>query len=486
MLEEACKKKLLSRWPDSHFIEINKINDRSIDFVLELDDGGVGIIEKKSQKASANNSPLNTQWSPGSISQELYQRVLRAIKLNHPIFYATYRTSRIYDEKNKKKLVGFNISLARTTVKLAWHDLFPNDPVPAEAQWTVVAQSVKKQGQYLVITHTLKDGSSKQVNEYKLEIEKISKAIYDSTLTFKTFPFNIPHSHKITEKNIVTYDRSIDEWEQHVEQKALLQDSNVQSKRCSNCSLSFFDTSSQQRCYSCFTAEQSITRDKAIKLCQQAEKLASQTDWQQTASSVKQLQLDWQQLSSLPRDDSEKLWTRFQTATQLFFDARSKHFEQQDKVRMANRKKAERLIAKAKKISGSTEWKETAQAIKNLQQDWKAVNPLPREDADELWQRFRSVTQTFFDRRAAYFDDMDSQRNENRRKAECLIEKAQRWSGSDDWKQAAEELKNLQQQWKNVNPLPREDADILWCNFQGLCQAFFDRKAAHYQKRNRQ
>jgi hypothetical protein len=120
-----------------------------------------------------------------------------------------------------------------------------------------------------------------------------------------------------------------------------------------------------------------------------------------------------------------------------------------------------------------------------LQQDWKAVNPLPRDDADNLWQQFQSVTQNFFDRRAAYFDDMDSQRNENRRKAECLIEIAKRWSGSDDWKQAAEELKDLQQQWKSVNPLPREDADTLWCNFQGLCQAFFDRRAAHYQKKHR-
>jgi hypothetical protein len=452
--------------------------------VIELDDGSLGIIEKKSQKASANKSPLNTEWSLCSVSPELYQRVIRAIKLNYPIFYTTYKTTGIYDKKNKKKLVGFNVSLARKKTKLAWHDLFPDDPVPAEAQWTIVAQTAKKQGQYLVVTHTSKDGKSKQVNEYKLEIEKISRAIYDSTMTFKTFPFNIPHSHKITEKKVVTYDRSMDEWEQHVEQKGLLEDSNVQRKRCSNCSKSFFDTSSQQLCFSCCTAEQAVTHKQAIKLCKQAEKLSSQTDWQQTANSVKQLQADWQQLKSMSREDSEKLWARFQKATQRFFDARSKHFDQQDKVRMANKKKAKRIITKAKKFSGSTEWKETADAIKILQQEWKAVNPLPRDDADELWQQFRSVTQTFFDRRAAHFDDKDSQRNENRRKAECLIEKAQRWSGSDDWKQAGDELKTLQQQWKEVNPLPREDADTLWCNFQGLCQTFFDRRAAHYNKRN--
>jgi len=476
LLEEACKGKLLSKWPDSRFIQSKMGSNRGIDFVIELADGGLCIVEKKSRKSTAKKSKLNMEWSLSRIEPDLYQAITRAIKLNRPILYTTYGASRIYDDKVKKSLIGFRVSLARSTVKLAWQDMFPDDPVPADAQWTIVGQSVKKQGKYLVVVHTLKDGRAKQVNEYKIEIGKISNAIYDSTVKFKTFPFNIPHSHKITEKNSVTYDRSIREWEEHVEQKGLLQDSKVQHKNCSNCRTSFFDTSSHDLCYSCFKAEQSLTRDKAIKLCKQAQKLAARTDWQETAASMKQLQLDWQQLKSMPKEDSEKLWQRFQTATQRFFGARSKFFDQQDKLRLANKKKAERLITKATKLAGSSKWKETGDAIKSLQQDWKAVNPLPREDADKLWQEFRTAAQSFFDRRTAYFDSMDRERNENRRKAEGLIEKAKRWSASDDRKQAAEEIKKLQQQWKNVNPLPREVADELWRTFQDVCQKFFERR----------
>jgi hypothetical protein len=482
LLEEACKKKLLSKWPDCRFIE-SKVNSvSSIDFVIELADGGVGVVRRKSQK-SAGNASTNLQWRPASIKPETYEAILRAIKLNHPLFHATYKTSRLYAEKTKKKLVGFDVTLARTTAKLKWEDMFPEDPVPADVQWTVVGQSAKKQGKYLVVVHTLKDGKSKQINEYKIEIERISKAIYDSTLTFNTFPFNIPHSHKITEKNSVTYDRSIAEWEQHAEEKGRLEDSKVQGKLCSNCGVSFFDTSSHELCYSCCVAEQRVSRDKAIKLCKQAEKLARQTDWQQTADLIKQLQLEWQQLVPLSRDDSEKLWKRFQSATQRFFDARSKFFDQQDKLRMANKKKAERLIAKANKVAGSTDWKKTGETIKSLQQEWKAVNPLPRDDAEKLWQQFQTVTQTFFDRREASFDSMDQQRNENRRKAQEMIAAAQRWLDADDSKRAAEEIKKLQKQWKSVNPLPREDADKLWHKFQSTCQEFFDRRAALHNKK---
>ena len=272
------------------------------------------------------------------------------------------------------------------------------------SRWTLAGQSVKKRGGYLVVVHTLKDGRAKQVNEYKIEIEKISKAIYDSTLTFKTFPFNIPHSHKITDGNSVIYDRSIDEWEQHVGQKGLLQESKVQSKRCTNCRTSYFDTSSQELCYSCFTAEQSVSRDKAIKLCKQAQKLARQTDWKQTADSIKQLQLDWKQLKPLAKEDSEKLWKRFQAATQTFFDRQTAYFDSLDKQRNENRRQAAGLIKDAQRWSGSDDWKRAAEEIKDLQKQWKNVNPLPREDADKLWHKFRELCQRFFDRRAAYYN----------------------------------------------------------------------------------
>jgi hypothetical protein len=415
LLEEACKDRFLSQWPDSRVVTTRTNVTSGIDFVVELAKGGLVLLEKKSGKAGAGKARLSIGWSPDQIEPETLQAILRAIRLDRPIVYSTYTASRMNDPKNKKKLTGFKVSLARTKTKLTWKKLFPNDPLPEAARWKVVGQSAKKQGRYLVATHRLKDGKSKQINEYKLEIAKISNAIYESTLLFKTFPFNIPHSHKITENGKITYDRTIDEWEQHAKQKGLLGTSNVVSKVCSDCDASFLDTSSQLLCHACFVVEQ----------------------------------------------------------------------KQRDKLRAANQKKAKQLITKAKKLVRSDDWKETGDALKGLQQDWKAVHPLPQKVAEKLWQKFRATTQIFFDRRAAHFESMDAERDENRRKAEGLIKEAKRWSGSDDWKKAADKIKSLQQQWKTVHPLPRVCADDLWRKFQDLCQSFFDRRTAHYGAKSR-
>lgn len=410
LLEQACRDKFLAKWPDSRIVTTQTSGTSSIDFVVELSEGGLIILEKKTSKARDGKGKLNLGWSVDNVDSNTLQAVLRTIRHDRPIIYTTYSSAREHDAKSKKKLTGFSISLSRTTVDLKWQNLFPDDELPESARWKVAGQTVKKQGKFLVITHRLKDGRSKQVHEYKLELAGISKAVYDSTLRYKSFPFNIPHSHKITEDGKVTYDRGIDEWQQHAEQKGLLEESNVVRKTCSDCQTSFFDTSAQSLCYACGVKEQN----------------------------------------------------------------------RRDKLCAANKKKAKQLIAKAKKLVRSTDWKETGDALKGLQQDWKSVHPLPREDGDKLWEQFNDTVQIFFDRRTAHFEKMDADREQNRRKAESLIKEAKRWSGSEDWKKAAEKIKNLQQQWKGVHPLPRQCADDLWQKFRDLCQSFFDRRSAHY------
>jgi hypothetical protein len=266
-----------------------------------------------------------------------------------------------------------------------------------DIEWEIAGQTAKKQGSHLVVRHTYKHGRDRQVHEYRLAIAHISMAIYESTLKFQTFPFNVPHSHKVTDGKTVTYDRGIDEWDDHVGQKGLLEDSNVEDRACIDCGIDFVDTSSFQRCHACTVKQQAASRKQAMALCRKAEKHAKSTDWKDSADALKALQAEWKTLEPLSRNDSEKLWARFNKATQAFFDARGKFFDKQDKLRAANAKKAEALIKKAEQWSAHKDRRTAADELKKLQQDWKAVNPLPREVADELWQKFRAPCQAFFE-----------------------------------------------------------------------------------------
>lgn len=263
--------------------------------------------------------------------------------------------------------------------------------------WTIDKQSVEQKRDFLVVKHVLKDGRARQVNEYLLPLKGISMAVFESTVLYKTFPFNIPHSHKITESGEVTYDRPLGHWQAHAAQKGLLEESSVQLKICTGCKVDFHDTSEQALCYFCMKKSGQETVVQAKQLCKLAEKYAKQSDWKETAESIKALQEQWKQLKHFPRDQNEALWTRFQTATQAFFDRRSAHFDKLDQQRANNQARAMQLIKKAKSCAGKSDPRQAREDIKRLQQEWKQVHPLPREKADDLWNEFRSTCQSVFD-----------------------------------------------------------------------------------------
>ena len=72
-------------------------------------------------------------------------------------------------------------------------------------------------------------------------------------------------------------------------------------------------------------------------LCEQAEALADSTDWDATATAMKQLQAEWKRTGPAPRHEADALWHRFRTACDRFFDRRNRREEvaREDAVRSA-------------------------------------------------------------------------------------------------------------------------------------------------------
>ena len=52
----------------------------------------------------------------------------------------------------------------------------------------------------------------------------------------------------------------------------------------------------------------------------------------------------------------------------------------------------------------SINWKDTADAVKQLQADWKELGPAPRTEGEATWKRFREACDRFFERRKVHFD----------------------------------------------------------------------------------
>jgi hypothetical protein len=221
---------------------------------------------------------------------------------------------------------------------------------------------------------------------------------------------------------------------------------------------------------------------KLEALCAKAEALLEETDLKKAAGDLRQLHVDWKEAGPTTKEKQEQLWQRFKAAADQVHERTRAHFAVVDEQRGANLTKKEELAARVEALADSSDWKETAELIKALQEEWKAVGPVPKEKADDVWKRFRGACDKFFDRRKAHFEAGDAERAANLAKQEALVAAVEKLADSTDWKRTGDEIKRLQADWKTVGPAPRDKADDTWKRFRAACDKFFDARKIHFDK----
>ncbi len=193
------------------------------------------------------------------------------------------------------------------------------------------------------------------------------------------------------------------------------------------------------------------------------------------AEEMRQLQEKWKPVAAAPRSQGEALWTRFKAAQSQVYEKCKDFFAQQAAERQEALKKKEALCERAEALSDSTDWVRTADAMKALQAEWKAIGPVTRGREKAIWERFRKACDAFFTRRQADMKQRKNDWGENLAKKEALIAEAEQLAQSTNWDQAASRLKALQVEWKTVGPVKKSKSDQVWEKFRAACDLFFER-----------
>ena len=213
------------------------------------------------------------------------------------------------------------------------------------------------------------------------------------------------------------------------------------------------------------------------ELCTKMEALIplADTDPAKAAEEMRQLQEKWKPVAAAPRSQGEALWTRFKAAQSQVYDKCKDFFAQQAAERQDALKKKEDLCARAEALSDSTDWVKTADAMKALQAEWKAIGPVTRGREKAIWERFRKACDGFFTRRQADMKQRKQDWGENLSKKEALIAEAEQLAQSTNWEQASARLKTLQVEWKTIGPVKKSKSDQVWEKFRAACDLFFER-----------
>jgi len=192
------------------------------------------------------------------------------------------------------------------------------------------------------------------------------------------------------------------------------------------------------------------------QLVAEAEQIAeSATSWKASGDRLRAIVDEWKQIKGVDRRTDDALWKRFAAARDAFSKRRGQHFAQLDTERGAARQAKEKLIERAEELGQSSDWKETAGAMRDLMTEWKQAGRAGRDVEEQLWARFRAAQDAFFARRSATFAERDAEQVENQRRKDAIIAEAQALDLQDP-KAAQAALRVLQSRYDDVGHVPRE------------------------------
>ena len=137
--------------------------------------------------------------------------------------------------------------------------------------------------------------------------------------------------------------------------------------------------------------EREAARTRKEKLCDQAEELASSTDWGPTASAFRDLMRSWKEAGRAGRADEEALWSRFKTAQDQFFQARSAVYSAKEAELRQHAAVKTQLLAEAEALLPATDLRAARTAMRSIQERWEQAGPVPRDARERLESGLRRV-----------------------------------------------------------------------------------------------
>jgi hypothetical protein len=160
-------------------------------------------------------------------------------------------------------------------------------------------------------------------------------------------------------------------------------------------------------------------------LVAQAEAVAQSDDWRTGAARLQEWLEEWKQLPNLDSATDEELWHRFSGARTAFTRRRKSHYQDLAGQFEVARQAKEAILKESEELAESTDWRDTAQAFRDLMDRWKAAGSASHAADEELWQRFRAHQDRFFTRRREVFAAQDAENQTNLRAKTALLEEAE-------------------------------------------------------------
>ncbi len=207
---------------------------------------------------------------------------------------------------------------------------------------------------------------------------------------------------------------------------------------------------------------------------------------------VRDIQNQWREVGWVLQKDLQSFNETYRHYLDIFYKLRSQYQELLELDRKYNHEEKKRVVDEVDGLIPTEEqitredWNKRSERVKQLQEYWRTIGHVPREDVETLNAAFRDALDRFYELRSGYYELQDQQRVENEIKKKAILAKIKVHHDFDgkrpkDWTDVTNEVLALQNEWKTIGPGPIETNKSLWTEYRAECDHFFQRKSEFFK-----
>ena len=181
------------------------------------------------------------------------------------------------------------------------------------------------------------------------------------------------------------------------------------------------------------------------------------------------------------------LWDTYHFHVENFYDYIKINQELRDLDLKKNLEVKIRLCEQAEELFLEINTIRAFNQLQKLHDRWREIGPVPRENKDDIWERFKAATAKINKNYQDFFENRKLDQKKNLEAKKVLCEKVEEINEMEldnhkEWSEKSKEVVNLQKVWRTIGFAPRKDNNKIYTRFRLACDKFFDSKREFYSK----
>ena len=205
-----------------------------------------------------------------------------------------------------------------------------------------------------------------------------------------------------------------------------------------------------------------------------------------TFQEFRDLQQRWRELGLVPQSELKNLWETYNHNVEQFYDYIKINKELRDLDLKKNLEGKLELCERAEALVLEESVIKAFRTLQELHNQWREIGPVPNEQKDDIWERFKAATSLINKKHQEYFEGQKEQQSQNLEQKIALCERVEEIVNAEiakpkDWEDKAEELVKIQEMWRTIGYAPKKENTKIYQRFKTACDQFFAKKRDFYK-----